>query len=400
VKQIPSGDDNKKGKGESELVLRRWILLWESRGGILRASAQLELLLLVSRVRSVFSSASVKDVQLGNGGPPGQYLGADGWRAVTRVLRSSGAAVVAAGGSVVADILNGIFPSDCAVCGAPKMDLGGFKVCEACVGRVGPQQDALCARCGDALGMESARFAGAMGVGECTMCRMAPPEFARAVAFASYDNEIREMLHLLKFDGQRGLAEHVLGEWLAAAVLKLRDEAAGELVVVPVPLFAGRERLRGFNQAGVLAAAAVKRLRKMAPEWKLRVEAGALVRVKDTRAMYALSPHQKRANIRGAFRIADAEAVRGREVLLVDDIMTTGATARECSRVLLRAGATKVWVATVARAMAESVGARSDVATWDVVEPTSENPDMGHPIPRMDEGERVVEPDVGRRVNF
>ena len=76
------------------------------------------------------------------------------------------------------------------------------------------------------MGMESARFAGAMGVGECTMCRMAPPEFARAVAFASYDNEIREMLHLLKFDGQRGLAEHVLGEWLAAAVLKLRDSAS------------------------------------------------------------------------------------------------------------------------------------------------------------------------------
>ena len=263
------------------------------------------------------------------------------------------------------------------------MDLGGFKVCEACVGRVGPQSDALCARCGDALGMESVRFAGAMGVSDCTMCRMAPPEFARAVAFADYDNEIREMLHLLKFDGQRGLAQHVLGEWLAAAVLKLRDEAGADLVVVPVPLFAERQRSRGFNQAGVLAVGAVKRLGKLAPYWKLRIEADAMIRVKDTRAMYALAPQQRRASLRGAFRIANAEAVRGREVLLIDDIMTTGATARECSRVLLRAGATKVWVATVARAMAESVSAvhqSSEVAIWDA--------------------SAMVEPDVGRRVSF
>jgi ComF family protein len=194
---------------------------------------------------------------------------------------------------------------------------------------------------------------------------MAPPEFSRATAYAAYDTEVREILHLLKFDGQRILAQFVLGEWLTQAILKLRADAAGDLVVVPVPLFAARQRIRGFNQADVLAAAALKRLRKLAPGWNLQLATTALTRIKDTRALYTLAPHQRRASLRGAFRIADASAVRGREVLLLDDIMTTGATARECSRVLLRAGASKVWVATVARAMAESAANHSDVATWD-----------------------------------
>ena len=251
-------------------------------------------------------------------------------------------------------------------------------VCGACVARVRAQDErlnALCSRCGDALGMESARFAQAMGTSECTMCRLAPPEFARAVAYAEYDGEMREMLHLLKFGGRREVAAHVLGGWMAEAIAKLEPSAARELVVIPVPLFAARARSRGFNQAELLAAAAMKRLRKRSPKWKLRMKSGALKRVKDTSALFTMQPHQRRRNLRGAFRVVEGEAVRGREVLLVDDIMTTGATARDCAKVLLRAGAAKVWVATVAKAQPESVRVqrgveREDemgVARWDVV---------------------------------
>lgn len=251
-------------------------------------------------------------------------------------------------------------------------------VCEACVARVEAQDErlnALCGRCGDALGMESARFASAMGTNECTMCRLAPPEFTRAVAYAEYDAEMREMLHLLKFGGRREVAAHVLGQWTAAAIAKLERDAARDLVVIPVPLFAARERSRGFNQAELLATAALKRLRKQSPEWKLRMQTSALKRVKDTHALFAMQPHQRRRSLRGAFRVADSEAVRGREVLLVDDIMTTGATARECARVLLKAGAAKVWVVTVAKAQPESVrlrrpdevGDEFNVARWDGV---------------------------------
>ena len=202
--------------------------------------------------------------------------------------------------------------------------------------------------------MESARFAAAQGGSACTACRLAPPGFARAVAYAAYDDELRELLQLLKYDGMQRLAAAPLGTWLAESIAMLRAEAAREVTVVAVPLFPARERERGFNQSVLLADAAVARLRKTHRDWKLVPQHGALLRKRDTEAQFSLQPRARRQNMRGAFAAAKGAQVRGKEVLLIDDIMTTGATARECARVLLRAGAAKVWVATVARAQAEA----------------------------------------------
>lgn len=284
-----------------------------------------------------------------------------GWR---RALRS-GSEVLR---SAAADLLHAALPSDCRVCGSPMLGLRPVRICDHCVASVRSQAETgepLCSRCGDALGMESVRFAASLGVKDCTACRVNPPAFARAVAFGSYDNEMREMLHALKFNGMRRVAEHVLGRWMGEAILKLEGEAAGELVVVPVPLFRAREKQRGFNQATLLAEAGIERLRELRPAWKFALQPRALERVRDTRALYELRPDQRRRSLQGAFRIGDAERVRGREVLLVDDIFTTGATANACARVLLRAGAAKVWVATVARAQPESVRAvAATIARW------------------------------------
>ncbi|HVG26156.1 MAG TPA: ComF family protein [Acidobacteriaceae bacterium] len=285
------------------------------------------------------------------------------------MLRSCGGVA----GGIATDLVNALWPSDCRLCGGPLIAVSRAMVCDACVERVKPQEkqgQVLCSRCGEAVGMESARYAEAMGTSECTMCRLAPPEFERAVAYAEFDAEVREMLHLLKFSGMREMAGHVLGRCLSEAMLKLEPETAREVMVIPVPLFAARQRSRGFNQAALLAKAAVKRVRKQRPGWTLRIDEGVLQRVKDTKASFALEPHQRRRNLRGAFRVVDPEAVRGREVLLIDDILTTGATARECARVLRRAGAEKVWVATVARAQPESVRMAEEegVARWDAEE--------------------------------
>ena len=249
------------------------------------------------------------------------------------------------------------------------LGLRPVRVCDGCLARVRAQAatpEELCTRCGDALGMESTRFAEARGVRECTACQAAPPVYTRAVAFAPYDGEMREMLHALKFGGTYRTAEHVLGDWIAEAVLQLEGEAAGELAVVPVPLFRDRERRRGFNQAELLAKAAVRRMKDQRPGWRLELRPGALVRVKDTKAMFALGPGQRKRNLVGAFRAGDRAAVEGREVLLIDDLLTTGATANCCAGVLLRAGATRVWVATVARAQPENVRqVAREVARWD-----------------------------------
>ena len=122
-----------------------------------------------------------------------------------------------------------------------------------------------------------------------------------------------------------------------------------DTVVIPVPLFKGKRRARGFNQAEQIAKAFVS----CCEASSIQLDTASLVRIRETASQTGLTRHQRRANLRGAFAIARAERLRGRTVLLVDDVMTTGTTAAECTRVLLRAGASQVIVATVARAVRE-----------------------------------------------
>lgn len=237
-------------------------------------------------------------------------------------------------------------------------------VCEDCRARVAPlADDTLCSRCGDALGPESARFLAAHAVTECMLCRLAPPEFARAVAFAAYDDATRELLHLLKFQGMTAVASSLLGAGMAEAMAKLLPDMSPDVLVIPVPLFAARARSRGFNQAQLLAEAGLARLRTLRPAWKPELRTDLLRRIKDTRSSFSMAPHERRANLRGAFRVSQASALAGRDVLLVDDILTSGATARECARVLLRAGAARVSVATYARTLSEDAGP-AGIARW------------------------------------
>ncbi len=333
---------------------------------ILQASAQLAFLLACRRERLIFS-VSARDVRLGNGGPPGDSRGPSGRRATRHVFsgkRNRWLVAARLAFSPVADLANTLFPSDCRLCGSPLLLLSRAPVCETCRSRVTPlPTESLCSRCGDVLGSESARFAAALGVTDCTTCRLAPPEFVRALAFTAYDHTARELLHLLKFQGVSAVASSLMGESMARVMRAAAGDVSSSALVIPVPLFMARERSRGFNQAQLLAEAGVARLRKLDPEWPLELRSDLLRRVRDTRSSFAMAPHTRRENLRGAFRVVHAEALRGRDVLLVDDILTTGATARECARVLLRAGAASVRVATYARTLSEEIG-EAGVARW------------------------------------
>lgn len=208
----------------------------------------------------------------------------------------------------------------------------------------------VCAICGERL-FSSYAFAGAESEPRCGLCRRVEPAFARAVAYGSYEGGLRELIHLLKYGGVRPAA-NVLGRMLAEAITTLVPEfPMDQVAVVPVPLHRTKLRQRGFNQAEAIARAAMKLNR--APD-RLRLCAGVLERKRETPSQTGLTSHQRRENLRGSFAVAQPEAVKAREVLVVDDVYTTGATVSECARVLRRAGATKVWVATVARTLKAS----------------------------------------------
>lgn len=162
-----------------------------------------------------------------------------------------------------------------------------------------------------------------------------------------------------------------LGTLLAEAILTL-PSLPGELIVVPVPLFSGKHRRRGFNQSALLARAALRVLRRRRPQMSLHFSTRILLRQRETESQAGLTPHQRRENVRGVFAVPRPAAIRDRHVLLIDDIFTTGATARACSQALLRAGAASVWVATVARAQRQEsypapaeIPMHQDVALWD-----------------------------------
>jgi ComF family protein len=224
-----------------------------------------------------------------------------------------------------------------------------YPVCRDCIGLLAetPLEQA-CSLCSEPLGFESVTAAdlSRSATPTCPACQLDAPKFQRAVAFGAYD-ELRPTVHLMKFENVPSLAKP-LGGLLAQAILSLRQgehSVPDEMTVVPVPLFRGK---RSYNQSALLAESALRHVRTAAPEWRLRLAVDTLARARKTESQFLLSPAQRRQNVRNAFTVRGN--VAGQAVLLIDDVYTTGATVAECTRILLRAGARSVHVATLARA--------------------------------------------------
>lgn len=238
-----------------------------------------------------------------------------------------------------------LFPSDCRLCHTPLVNISRLPVCLPCLAEIHAITGGVCSICGERLFSPRAPNPAEM---RCDLCRRLAPPFVKAAAYGSYDGGLRELIHLLKYEQVRPAAA-VLGRMLAEAVSGL-DSAwtQNPVVVVPVPLHARKSRQRGFNQSELIAQHALK-LR--AGNGRLVLRSKILERRRETQSQIGLTRHQRRENLRGSFAVARPEEIAGREVLLVDDVFTTGTTVSECARVLRRAGASKVFVATVARTL-------------------------------------------------
>lgn len=244
-----------------------------------------------------------------------------------------------------------LFPSNCRLCELPLIATSRLPVCQDCLDRIHPIAGPRCAACGERL-VSSYLISERDGSPLCGNCQINEPIFDRASAYGSYQEGLRDLIHLLKYDGVHPAA-NVLGRMLAEVVADLAEAFGPQPpVVVPVPLHASKLRQRRFNHSELIARAALK-LKPAA--LGLRVNTVCLVRHRATESQTGLTPPQRRENVRGAFRVARSADIAGRDVLLIDDVFTTGATANECARVLRRAGAQRVFVATVARVLKPEV---------------------------------------------
>jgi ComF family protein len=234
-----------------------------------------------------------------------------------------------------------LFPSDCRLCGEPLLNISRLPVCEGCLGAIHPLSVETCEICGERL-LGLHRLADAH---TCSACQETRPHFAKAVAYGSYDNQMRGLIHLLKYE-RVVPAAGVLGNMLARAIEKL-GIGTERVLVVPVPLHASKRRERDFNQSELIVRVALRKLRN--PELGLAPK--TLVRVRPTVSQTGLTRPQRSENMRGAFQVVHPKRVAGQSILLVDDVLTTGTMASECARVLLKAAAKNVYVATVARTL-------------------------------------------------
>lgn len=252
-------------------------------------------------------------------------------------------------GAAAESLFATLLPSNCRLCSAPLTKISRLPVCPRCLASMHPIAELVCAICGERL---SSPYAVSQGEARCGACQRLEPLFAKAVAYGSYEGGLRELIHLLKYEQVRPAA-NVLGRMLGEVIATLLPRAEDLPLLLPVPLHAAKLRQRGFNQSELIARAALKS--PALANVPLQVHVSSLERVRPTESQTGLTRHQRRENIRGAFRVRDAEAVNGRTILLVDDVFTTGTTVSECARVLRKAGAARVCVATVARVLRPEV---------------------------------------------
>lgn len=238
---------------------------------------------------------------------------------------------------ILDSLLNLFYPDVCFICAAPITYRRDRGVCANCLDKAVSLQikPPVCPSCG--LPMPGFEPGSDFLCGECIL---RPPAFSGARSFGYYRGELGRLIQGLKFHKRRTLAE-ILGPFLVVAFDETWRRDTFDMVV-PIPLHPERRRSRGYNQAELLA-------RSLAHRIGIPVDNRVLIRNRSTLPQVGLTDVQRLANVRNAFRCIDSRRISGRRILLIDDVMTTGATAASASSAFMKNGALRVSVLTLAR---------------------------------------------------
>lgn len=229
-------------------------------------------------------------------------------------------------------VLAFVYPPYCLVCGSPlKMD--EKLVCEPCWDEVERAEQPFCTKCGSSLKNPSQ---------PCPSCKDEGYNFSAVRVATGFNETVQKIIHSLKYRGKRSLAKR-LGVILANRTLG-DERFTGADLLMPVPLHPSRARERGYNQSELIAEVIGQKL-------DLPVDKNILSRKKRTKAQTDLDAKQRRENVKGAFVVRRPEEVSGKRVVIVDDVLTTGATLEACTEALLSAGAKEVYTLALARAV-------------------------------------------------
>ena len=229
-------------------------------------------------------------------------------------------------------VLDSVLPPSCLLCAEPVEADGQF--CLSCFNKVNFITPPFCACCGVPFSFVQPGEGGQY----CTQCLESPSAFHAARSALRYDKAARQLILPLKYSDK---TETIRG--LARLMQRAgHDILATATVMMPVPLYPSRLRQRRYNQAALLAKALAKLT-------SLPVQLDSLQRSRATKALEGLSAKARHEELEGAFHLRQGAVVRGQHVVLVDDVMTTGATAHYCALVLREAGAAQVDVLTIAR---------------------------------------------------
>ena len=238
-------------------------------------------------------------------------------------------------------LFNLIFPAECSLCPNPLETIRQKYICSDCLKKIKAIGLPVCEKCGKPLVSSFSLVQHPL----CRECRIMGRYFVFARAVGTYEGVLKKAIWLFKYNGKTGLQD-ILGSLLIDRIRHLgwvnNSGEKGIDIIVPVPLHKTKLKARGYNQSEILAVFMGKKM-------NIPVSRNNLMRIKATTTQASLKRKERIKNIHNAFSIRQSEKFSAKRILLIDDVLTTGATSNECSRILKQAGSGDVFVLTLAR---------------------------------------------------